>query len=789
VQLFLEACSSSGPSQIRRAEFTYSTASPGGSWRLDPYVYQDGDNMSDLWVYPWYTVACDSEHLSTQARKQTFVVHYHTSSDHAFAGTSDFMVPINKKVASTSCGNWGGQSTNTDDAWAETDEEAATFRKYWSLYGVILGSPPFAHNNVLPTEIEDLSNVEYGVSTTEEVKHTQQWENISMFSAGLEVRAGLLHAFEVKDRADVSYTHAFETEEETSSSLTTGWHTTLGTIGQSSEELENLGRVGWAIFGVPKVMVQDFRLHAYDYDYVTGGGTDLDQDVHVVGVSPTSVATYAKGFRLEDPGGQDDDIPGLMSGIQAFPRSTDLDGWCSYSWESAEMPWEVVFGDGTLGETAINPVAFTEGQVDYTYISEDTVNAISEGETTKIEISNEFSIDVGTALKGFKAELKTGYESGFKTTITNSTTFGKELMTSLGMKACSEPECVDTLAVQPYFLKATEQTAPWVPAAYAGQRPWCITWQAAYKLNDGTRCGQATVPESSTGLVVGTSGEDTATEGTGLSWYSLKNAGLGWVTSGGTLHRIPVNVDTFDPEEGVTVDLNGYSWFSGQTDGYWKRQGTVWTFTPYWFVVADRAHVKLDFGKGTWDFHISRAGLARVISPRSGEVRVALVVNGKYTFRSIIRHQVMTEWSWEGLPDSQQKLGLTSYEGWYDSSSGEGSVSLQGVLPETLETFGDMSFEVNDHRVHAPLLDLENFKQAMESGGTLVYEREGLRAEVDFAKGTWVVGIDREEFSHRQAPLRGNARIRVLVGGVSWGSFDVPVASFRSQLRLDTENN
>lgn len=278
-------------------------------------------------------------------------------------------------------------------------------------------------------------------------------------------------------------------------------------------------------------------------------------------------------------------------------------------------------------------------------------------------------------------------------------------------------------------------------------------------------------------------------DGFRLSRYSLIGASLGWVNDGGGIEPIPMNAFDFDSEKGVTLDLNGYFWSSRQAHGHWRQQGMVWTFTSDEFVKRDRAIVKLDFGKGTWDFHISRADLASVLSPLSSEVRAALVVNGKYTFQTIIRHQVMTEWTWEGLPDGQEKLGLTSYEGWYDTSSGEGAVSLQGALPETLDTFGDMSFEVNGHPVHVPLLDLPNFNVALEKEGKLVYEREGLHAEVDFAKRTWSASIEREEFSRRQTPLRGKARVRVLVGGVSWGSFDVPVATFRSQFWLDAENN
>ena len=789
VQLFMEACSSSGPSQIRRAEFTYSAVSPGGSWRLDPYVYQDGDSMGDLWTYPWYTAACDEDHLSSQARQQTLIVHYHASSDKAFAGISDFMVPLNQQVPSSSCGDWGGQSTDTG---AQTNpEEEATLRSYWSLYGVILGSPPFADNHAIPSEVKDLSNVHYGQSDTSKVEHTQQWENISMFSAGLEVHAGLAHVFGAEDKADVSYKHGLETEKESSTSVTTGYTNTLGTIGQSGEEVEELGRVGWAIFGVPKVMIQDFRLFAYDYDYLTGVGTDLDQDVHVVEVSHTSITVKPLAFRLDDPGGPDDDVPGLLSGMEAFPISTDLYSWYSRTWESLEMPWEVLFGDGTYKEPSINQLTFTTGIGESTsFITEETEESTSKGETSDVEIMNEFSVQAGTKLKGFKASLKTGYDSSFKTSVTNTTAYGKEVSVTLGMKSCSADDCVKNLYVQPYFLKATKSTAPWVPTAYAGQQPWCIAWNVCGgEWNNGTKIGVSPPPESGEGLVVGGPEEETAIQRPGMSRYDLVGACLGWLNAEGAIEPIPLDALMFDPSKGITVDLNGYSWSSRQAHGKWNQREMVWTFTSSNSVRRNKVTAKLDFGRGTWDFHISRADLADAIRPLSGDLRVTLVVNGKYTLRTDLRHHVTTDWTWERQPDGEGMLGLTSFEGWYDTAAQEGGVYLQGVLPEKLPTFGDMSFELNDRPVDVPLLDLPYFQEALQNKGTLVYDREGVHVEVDLAARTWFATIERGAFDSRQAPLRGHARIRVLVGGVPWGSFDVPVANFCSQLWLNNELN
>jgi hypothetical protein len=53
-----------------------------------------------------------------------------------------------------------------------------------------------------------------------------------------------------------------------------------------------------------------------------------------------------------------------------------------------------------------------------------------------------------------------------------------------------------------------------------------------------------------------------------------------------------------------------------------------------------------------------------------------------------------------------------------------------------------MSVEVNGLSVHAPLLELPDFEEALKSGGTLVYEREGLRVEVDLANRKWSANIE-----------------------------------------------
>lgn len=797
VQIFAECPTSSGPAMVRHAEF--NIAGTGGSW-TQSHTYQDGNGMGDVWTYAWYTDLCDSSYSPPhQARRQSIVLHYNNGSDKAFAGPSDFLVPpepthTDGDIPVRECGEWGGVSTDTGNE--DDDDDAETFRKYWSLYGVVLGSPPFAVN-----EVEDefakgeLSNVEYGQENGTEIQHSQEWENLCLFSAGLELRGGIAHVLEMQSQTDVSYRHALQKEEEQTSRVTTSWQALLGTNAQSTLDGEELGRFGWAIFGVPKVVVQDFRVYAYDYDLKAKAGTPLNQDVHLVEINDNSVTVMPVAFELENPGGPEDDYPGLLSGMEPFGRSTDLDFWHSRSWENAEGPWTVKFGDGSFGETRINALTFTTSANTSSSISEEEESLTATGETQEIELSEGLSLDVGTKLKGFKVDLKAGYDSSFATKVSNTTSFGSELKIDLVMKPCptgdTAPDCVTKLTDQAYMLVPTppvagQETAPWLPTAYASQLPWALAWRVTnYAVHGGTESGLAAPPDRAQGVVVGGQGGTALSGETTWSRYVFRGAPLAWRDADGDSRPVPMTAEQFRPARGIRVGLNGWSWSSLGGTGTWTRLGRVWLYESRRSVKRNRVFVKLDFGQKTWDFELYDADLSGHLDANAGGIQVDLDLNGKYLLKSDLRHHVQSDWRWKGRARDRRSIELTSYEGTSDSAAQEGTVTLEGTLPEQLSAFGDMTFELNGHAVHVPLIEHEGFLRARENAGTLEYEKDGVHLSVRFGRGTWTARFERNGFHRLMAPLRGATSVRVKVGGETWGSAELAVEDYTSKLRLD----
>lgn len=779
-------------------------------WRLpssgpttQPSSHTFGSGVSDIWSYPWFIDVCDTSTTPPhQARRQYLVVQYTTGGSATAAGApSDFLVPPkptgdDSDLPSYACGMWGGSVTDTGDE--DDEEDAETYRKYWSLYGVVLGSPPFAINELEDDYgIEQLSNVVYGQESGTMVGHQESRERQWMFSAGAEVRAGLkIGKIEVETelKADVGYQHLLTNEQETTATTTTGWAATLGTKAQKTLRGDALGRFGWGIFGIPEITVQDFSVYAWDYDLKAQTGTYLNQDVHLVDINPQSMTIKPVAFELVNPGGPNDDYPGLFSGMQAFGKSTDLAFWHDQVWETTTQPWTVKFGKGTYGEPKVNPLSFGTGSVTNSTISQEQETVSSSGLSQKLEIGGGASISVGTKLKGIKAELNAGYDSTFSTTVTNATSFGSELELELTMAPCavSEPGCVTAVTDEVYMLAPTavadgQTGAPWLPTAYAEQLPWAITWRtSSYATSGGTESGLGAPPETAAGLVVGGQGGTTESGESAWSRYVLRGAQLGWTDAHGERTALPMTAAQFKPAKGVEVGLNGFTWSSLAASGTWTRSGKVWRYESRRSVKRNKVFVRLDFGKGTWDLELYNADLSGRLAANAGDIQVTLVLNGKYSLKHDLQHHVEMAWRWSGKARDPRSIELTSYEGLSDGATQTGEARLEGTLPETLATFGDMTFEVNGRAVHVPLLERDDFLETLKAGGRLVHDANGLRLVLDFGKRTWSASFEGPAFHRLHAPVRGGTTVKVRVGGVEWGRCVIDVADFTSRLKLDT---
>ncbi len=565
LQLFLGATfinpsnpNRTGPA-IRRLEYSYGAN--GGQWTVDPAVFLpnngDGYDYATLYAFPWFITECTS---NNNIQRQHLVIDTGAGNQILYF-TSDAMVPQNTDIP-PSCNSTGGTATNTG---AGTPAANETLMKYWTLVGVVMGSPPFALNKAEDDAISNLSNVTYGNSQSVEVSNSQETDNSVLVSAGLTVQAGLEHVFGIQDQVDSSYKNAWESANGTSTTSSVSYGLTFGTANQltNPSDADTIGMYGWAIFHVPTIVVQDYALYAYDYDTTTNTGTPLGQDITTTQVNQGDLSYQQVAFELANPGGPNDTFPGLMSGIAPLTKSTDFTGW-QLGWESnsATNHYTTLLGDSTAGEPKINTITFVPGSNGNVSYSQETQAVTTTGQTSDVDVSNQTSLSLGTELNGFKADLSAGYDGNFSNSVTNTATLGTDVEAALGMTACYDSGCINNLIVQPYLLQASDANAPWVPAGYNSQLPWAMHWKiVAYTTVGGEQSGISPPPNNGSGTVVGGSG--VVAEGpegsSGDGSYSVMGGNMVWQQSDGTLKPIPMTAQEFDPTLGASVKLNGFS--------------------------------------------------------------------------------------------------------------------------------------------------------------------------------------------------------------------------------------
>ncbi|MBI5584346.1 MAG: hypothetical protein HY892_11015, partial [Deltaproteobacteria bacterium] len=610
---------------IRRFEYSYHTA--GGQWTVDPGVFTPNIG-SNYWnpgikAFPWFTNECTADN---NIQRQNLVIDISNASpkvNRSLNFTSDALVPQNTDIA-LSCESTGGTATDTSQNY----QNNPTLFKYWNLVGVVMGPPPFAVNNADPMQLQALSNVNYGNSATSKVSNSQETSNSVLVSAGLTVQAGLEHKFGIQDQVDSNYKHAWESANETTTTSTVSYGFQLGTNNASldPDDLDKIGIMGYAIFHAPTIVVQDYALYAYDYVTATKSGTALNQDIHTT--QATGLNAIHAAFELANPGGPNDDYPGLLSGIGPFSNSTDFTGW-NLGWEanganSGTTHYVTLLGDGTKGETKLNTITFGSGGNGMVSFSQEIETVTTTGQTSDVDVSNQTGLDVGTELLGFKADLKAGYDGHFSNSVTNTATLGTEVAAVLGMISCFEPTCIKTLTIQPYLLQATDNQAPWVPAGYNAQLPWAMHWKiVSYTTIGGQQTGASPPADQASGAIVGGAAAGSGrVAGSGGSSYSLVGGKMAWQEDEWTLKPIPLTAQGFNPALGVTVKLNGYTWSSLNANGTWIRQGNIWTFRTGSSLPGDLVVLKLDFGAYTWDFNLSQADLSQALGASGGRVHV-----------------------------------------------------------------------------------------------------------------------------------------------------------------------
>lgn len=605
---------------------------------------------------------------------------------------SDFMVPQHNDPNY----GWDGVPTTTAGATGD-DDKSKKLRSLWSLVGIVLGPSPFALNG---NDGSGLSYVNYGKSQSQSVSTTHTSTNTISVGTSAKIQGGMGEA-----NLDFSYAHAWRSSHGTTHTVEVSKYYTFGTPAETS----NYGTHGYAIFNCPILVTQQYKVYAYD------GLTYLGQDMYTTGTA--DVTQQAAYFDLQNP--SDGSIQGLFQGMTPYPYSTDLHSWYHIrDWNRGGSDWKVKFGDmsnpniDTLNGPPPTTVTYTE--------SDSTMD--SKSNTSSFSVSAGASFNV---LEGFSAGITLGYDAKFDTTTEVESTITNSVSCTLNMPIPpDQPGYVKQLTVQPYWLQATSDNAPWIPAGYSGNLPWCITWNVlGYNTISGTTIGASPPPSSARGTVKlgGAAGQDT---------YQVVKGRLAWLNAEGGWTRLEMTADQFVPRKGASVSVNGHVFKATGVKGHWSRNDSVWTYRTYDSVKKPFV-LELDFANKTWSFSGSSNTLHRHINVADGSLRIDLHLQGSYVFTRQVRHQVDTTWQHTEKKDAWPPYGVHKVMGSYNTMSREGQMMLEGHLPRESKQFGDFKIIINGVSTFIPLLRTRDFLEKMDSADVVIHEADGLFYQLD----------------------------------------------------------
>jgi len=157
--------------------------------------------------------------------------------------------------------------------------------------------------------------------------------------------------------------------------------------------------------------------------------------------------------------------------MTVYPNSTDVSGWHSGipDWDNGGSDWTAVFGDTTDPQMPVLNLGLRD-EVSYT---ESDTTTDSHGN------SNSFGVQAGAGISfaGFGAGVTVGYDGKWTTNTENASTITQDVSCALNVPIPPNTTgFVNSMTVQPFWLQATTTKAPWLPTAYNGDLPWCITW-------------------------------------------------------------------------------------------------------------------------------------------------------------------------------------------------------------------------------------------------------------------------------------------------------------------------
>jgi len=710
-----------------------------GRWEYTPKNYTwtfhnwthdtQGGNLYQLCVFPWFDTIDSTKGVM---RLSHILDVQFEDTEKWYANRSDWMVPQH------SDNNWMGKETVTSTATSDSSDDKK-LRALWSLVGVVLGPPPFALNGA--DNADGLSNVQYGIDRSHSIETEQTTTQTLSVAMDNKISAGF-----GEFNLDLSYAHAWTHSHGATHTVDVS---TYYTFGPDSETPPNQGIHGWAIFNAPTLLTQQYKVYAYDYDHSTGSGTYLDQDVYATSIG--EVVSQMAYFELQTP--SNGTIQDLFDGMQIYPDSTDIEGWYHIKdWNSGGSDWAAIFGDRSSPAVGTLSVG---AEITQEYTQTDSVQD-THGNT------NSFSVEAGASFdlfEGFESGVTVGYEAEFETSTTLESTITHDVSCTLDMPIPpNTPGYVKAMTIQPYWLQAKTNKAPWIPAGYIGNLPWCITWDIfSYSKVSGETVGASPPPVSAHGR---------ASDGKGKKdTYTIETGWMVFLDEYGFEEPLDMTADDFDSNLGARVVLNGYAFPADGSKGKWSRNGDLWKYKTRDGVKNDPFVLKLDFASKSWSFDCRTKHLDRNVKIADGALLVELEIQGLHRFTRWVNHDVDADWYHKENPAHWEPTGVHKFKGAYDSATGSGWAVLKGHFPKEAEGWGDMEIVVNGGSTKIPLLSLDGFLEDVEAGRTVTYQADGLLFEIDFSKGRWKATIEDGAFQEAMAPQGGTAEIRILLGG------------------------
>jgi hypothetical protein len=340
----------------------------------------------------------------------------------------------------------------------------------WILLGIITALPPYYPNGADPSALESFLQVQYGLSSTQEISSSVTTE--SSFSFGYS-KSKILKASGVGGEFGLSYSHAVQHTQEKTTKVTTKTQQTFSPIYSDWSTYPN-GQEAWALFLAPNISNDPYQVYSPPEAYATSHPNDannLEFTVYYVYTNGSSLRAYS--FDITNPGANP-----FFEGFNSLPSAYDYKGWsnAAYQRQAATTDYEIL---ATTGITA--PGSKTTWEIDY----DKSIN-------NEKDITNTMSVSGGAF--GFNTSMK----GSIKSTSSVSTTIGTSFVITYALYTLYDPDpskytdwklFLDDIGFDAYLLNAKTGNAFFIPDSCrttgSKQYPWCLTWYVNYYTNKG----------------------------------------------------------------------------------------------------------------------------------------------------------------------------------------------------------------------------------------------------------------------------------------------------------------